>query len=350
MQPRIHQKLPYATAKSLKILGKIRIEPADFRVDEFPAYEPCGEGEHLFVRFEKTGLGTPDAVRMLANALGCDPRGASWAGLKDRHAVTTQWASFQHAEAARATPGLALDGIRVLEAVPHRNKLKTGHLRGNRFRILVREPRGDIAVANDVLAQLQARGVPNYYGEQRFGIGGQNLHAARQWLIEGGRGPRDRFKRKLLVSTLQSDAFNGWLAARVEAGELATAIEGDLLRKEDSGGLFTTDDLADARRRVEAWQISATGPMFGTKMRWPLGEALARERHQMELHDITDDTFLRVRKLAAGTRRAARVRPGSCSVEATDAGLLFTFDLPKGAYATVVLRELMKDDGAPDCT
>jgi len=349
MQTTAYQKLPYATAKSLRILGKIRIEPGDFRVDEFPAYEPSGDGEHLLVRFEKTGLNTPDAVRRLAEAIDCDPRDASWAGLKDRHAITTQWASFHRVD-PEAALGLELPGIRVLAAARHGNKLRTGHLRGNRFRIVVREPEGDADLALELLEQLRTNGVPNYFGEQRFGIDGRNLLDARAWLIEGGRAPRDRFRRKLLVSTLQSQAFNLWLLERLEAGRLARVVPGDLLRKEDSGGLFINEDPAEDQRRMDGWELSATGPIYGLKMRNPEGEALALEQDVMERTGITVDTFARVRKLAAGTRRVARVRPANASVDTVPEGLSIGFDLPKGAYATVVLRELMKVDEAPDHT
>lgn len=341
MQPSNPQELPYATAKSLRILGKIRVSDPDFRVDEIPAYDPVGEGGHLFVHFEKTGLDTPVAVRSLARALGCDPRASGYAGLKDRRAVTTQWASFEGADAA-AISGLAVPGIRVLSAQPHRHKLKTGHLRGNRFRIRIRDPQGDAGLARELLSQLGEGGVPNYYGQQRFGTGGQNLTRAWAWLVDGGRAPRDRFERKLLMSTLQSEIFNRWLAARVAADELCRAIDGDLLRKEDTGGLFTTDDLQDAQRRMDAWELSATGPMFGAKMRWPVGEAAAREQALLTASGITMDTFNAARRHGEGARRVARVRPADATVDLEEGDLWLAFTLPKGAYATVVLRELMK--------
>jgi tRNA pseudouridine13 synthase len=334
--------LPYATAKSLRVLGKFRQQPQDFQVDEIPAYEPSGSGEHLFVRFEKTALNTPQAVAQLARALDCDPAQAGWAGLKDRHAVTTQWASIQGADPERAR-ALQLPGIRVLDAQPHPHKIRTGHLRANRFRIRVGCDPSALPIAQQVLAELVERGAPNYYGEQRFGIDDGNLERALLWLRDGGRPPRDRFARKLMVSTWQSSLFNRWLAARVQAFGLGRALEGDLMRKEDSGGLFVSAGTDETQPRMDAWEISPTGPMFGTKMRWPEGDAAERERALWTEHGLPDATLSRLGALAEGTRRVARIRPVETQVDADADGLRLSFVLPKGAYATVILRELLKD-------
>jgi tRNA pseudouridine13 synthase len=334
--------LPYATAKSLRVLGKIRQQPNDFEVDEIPAYEPSGSGEHLFVRFEKTALNTPQAVAQLARALDCDPAQAGWAGLKDRHAVTTQWASIQGADPERAR-ALQLPGIRVLDAQRHPHKIRTGHLRANRFRIRVVCDPAVLPTAAQVITELAERGAPNYYGEQRFGIDDGNLERALHWLRDGGRPPRERFARKLLVSTWQSSLFNRWLAARVHAFGLAHALAGDLMRKEDSGGLFVGASTEETQPRMDSWEISPTGPMFGTKMRWPEGDAAERERTLWAEHGLPEATLARLGGLAEGTRRVARIRPVETEVDADADGLRLSFVLPKGAYATVILRELLKD-------
>jgi tRNA pseudouridine13 synthase len=271
-------QLAHATAKSLKVLGKIRATPEDFRVEEIPAYEPSGEGQHLFVQLEKTGLNTQDAVAQMARALRADPAQASFAGLKDRHAVTTQWASFFGAD-PEAALALELPGIRVLRAARHPHKIRTGHLRGNRFVIRVEcDAEPSFAVANAVLSELVATGCPNFYGEQRFGRDRQNLTRARRWLLEGGRAPRDRFERKLLVSTLQSEAFNHWLDLRMRRVGLGRALAGDVMRKEDSGGLFVAHDVVEVQARMDRWELSPTGPIFGTKLRSRVRRARARER------------------------------------------------------------------------
>ena len=336
------EELPYATGKSLRVLGKIRDQPQDFQVDEVPAYAPEGRGEHLFVRFQKTDLNTPEAVRRIADAIGVDARAAGWAGLKDRRAVTSQCASFHRGD-AEADLALDLPGIRVLEAAPHPHKIRTGHLRANRFVIRIRGAR-ELDVAGQLIEELARGGAPNYYGEQRFGRERGNLTRARAWLLDGGAPPRDRFERKLIASTLQSEIFNEWLAARVREGELERAVPGDLMRKEDSGGLFVAEDAAEAAERMLRWEISPTGPMLGAKMRWPAGEAERRERALCERWQLDAERLGRLRSWLPGTRRVARVRPSDARVASYPDGLELTFTLPKGAYATVILRELLKTD------
>lgn len=335
-------ELPYATAKSLRTLGKIRCADEDFIVDEVPAYPPAGHGGHLFVRFEKRGLTTREAVTHLANALGVNPRDAGVAGQKDKHAVTTQWASFERAEPDAALR-LEVPNVRVLAAVPHPHKLRTGHVRANRFDLIIRDA-SDLDAAREVLAHLQRDGVPNYYGEQRFGIGERNVARACAMLRGEARAPRDRFERKMLMSALQSSLFNQWLAARVTEQLYARPVLGDLLRKEDTGGLFINQDNDEALRRMQAWEVSATGPMFGASMRHAEAEALLRERQVFERSGLTDAMFAAHAKSGEGTRRAARVRLTDCEVERTNVGLRLRFELPAGAYATTVLREVMKPD------
>src|SRR5690606_23980130 len=129
--------LPRLTGPNPPLTGQIRARPQDFRVDEVPAYEPEGAGDHLYVRFEKTGLDTPEAVRRIAQVLSVDPRDTGYAGLKDRHAIPRQWASFLCGDAARLE-GAPIEGVEILEVSRHRNKLRTGHLRANRFELFVR--------------------------------------------------------------------------------------------------------------------------------------------------------------------------------------------------------------------
>jgi tRNA pseudouridine13 synthase len=158
------------------------------------------------------------------------------------------------------------------------------------------------------------------------------------------RAPRDRFERKMLMSALQSWLFNRWLAARVSERLYALPVLGDLLRKEDTGGLFINEDDTEALRRMQAWEVSATGPMFGASMRRAQGEAAAREQVVFDSSGLTEAMFAAHAKLGEGTRRAARVRLSECEVERTELGLRLRFELPAGAYATTVLREVMKPD------
>jgi len=339
------EQLPHATAKSLRVLGKIREGAEDFQVDEIPAYAPEGRGDHLFVHFKKTDLSTPEAVKKIAEGLGVDANQAGFAGLKDKRAITTQWASFFGASPEKAA-ALALPGIEVLQAERHPQKLRTGHLRGNRFRLRIRGTQeGAEAIATEVLDELVRYGSPNYYGEQRFGIAGQNLARAHAWIVERGRPPRSRFDRKLLASVWQSQLFNTWLAARLHDGTWRSAVHGDLMRKEDTGGLFTAEDASEAQARAERFEISATGPMFGADMRWPTQAALAQEEALLDGSGFQKERLRELRNVAPGTRRVARIRPEDVRVatESSDR-LLLELTLPKGAYATVVLRELQKAD------
>ena len=338
--------LPFATHLDAPIEGQIKHVPEDFRVDEVPLYAATGTGEHLYVRFQKRDLDTKIAVRRIADALGASERDAGFAGMKDRRAVTTQWASFVRGDAERLKDA-KLEGIEVLEVSRHANKLRTGHLAGNRFTLRLRgaDP-ARAADAERVLGELATRGVPAYYGEQRFGRDGDNVARARAWIVDGGPPPRAHFERKLFVSSLQSAIFNELLAARVSDGTWCGVIDGDVVRKEDSGGLFiaTGEALPDAQARAERFEVSATGPMMGAKMKRPEGAALAQEEAAMARHGLDEAKLARFARDGEGTRRPYRMKLTDPTVTADPEGLVLSFTLPAGAYATVVLRELTRAD------
>jgi tRNA pseudouridine13 synthase len=346
------QPLPFLTAEQPAIGGALRAAPDDFRVVELPAYEPCGEGEHLFVTFEKRGLTTPAAVGALAAALGVSPRDAGWAGLKDRHAVTVQTASFHRGDPARAA-AIALPGIVVHRVARHRNKLRPGHLHGNRFVVCVRDAAAHApSTADAVAAALAAHGVPNYYRAQRFGRDGDNAARARAWLTGRAAPPRDAFQRKLLASALQSELFNAYVARRLRDGVLGHYVEGDLAVRHPLVDRAFAIEPADAEAEYAALRCSATGPMFGRAMRWPTAAARAREADVLAEAELSLDDFARARDLAEGTRRAVRMLPGGLTVARAPAAsgrpeacdLTLSFDLPAGGYATAVLREFRKTD------
>jgi tRNA pseudouridine13 synthase len=333
--------LPLASRPQRRLSAVIKRVCEDFWVDEIPAYEPSGRGEHLFVHFEKVGLDTREAVRRIAAALGVDPRDTGWAGLKDRHAVTTQWASFYRGDPARLARA-TIEGVRILRTERHFHKLRTGHLRGNRFRILLRgAPPEALEDVRAVLSTLAARGVPAYFGKQRFGVGRTNVERARAWLIQGGPPPRDRFERKLLVSVLQAELFNMLCAERVREGTYADVIDGDLCRKEETGGLFVATDLPTERERAARFEISATGPMFGDAMCWPEGEARRREEEVLARAGLDRAAMARFAKWGAGTRRPYRARLRAPEAALVPDGILVAFELPPGMYATVVIREIL---------
>lgn len=363
--------------------GRIKVQPEDFVVEEIPAYAPSGAGEHVFVRFTKTDRTTLDAVRTIARALECDPREAGFAGMKDKRAVTTQTLSL-HAprgvapatltERARA---LTPEGIVVHDAAPHGHKMKPGHLAGNRFSILVRDvPRDRVDVATKALERTSREGVPNAFGAQRFGRGGDNVARALAWLRGDERGPRDPRVQRLLWSSVQSAAYNAVLDARVHDGTWNTPLEGDLLKLRASGGLFLCAAVQADRERADTGDVSPTGPIVGAKMRWPEGTPAELERRIVG--EILGPAFEldRTRRLGEGSRRALRVwvedlrwqvdprcvrtAPAAaashlqrncgyserelCKTTSDDidhghgtASILVCFVLPKGAYATTVL-------------
>jgi tRNA pseudouridine13 synthase len=320
--------------------GALRASDDDFRVDEIASYEPCGEGEHTYLRFEKRGMTTTYAITQIARALKIQARDVGYAGMKDRHAVTTQTVSIPRVDAERVS-ALSVEGLRVLSVARHRNKLRTGHLRGNRFELRVRDlPDGvapALARAEAIAAVIGGAGVPNYYGEQRFGRDGDNGAKAREWL-SGGPAPRDPQHRRFLVSALQSELFNAWLGARVRDGLLDAFVAGDLAARGANGRpwLITADEAAQL---YPAGEASPTGPMFGRSMDRPTGEAEAREEAVLLGASLDRAFFDRIGPLAEGARRPARIFVEGLTVEAEGDALVFRFTLPPGAYATVVMRE-----------
>lgn len=341
--------------------GTIKATPEDFIVDEVPAYTPLGEGDHLYLHIRKRNLTTDEAARAIARALDVDPHAMGIAGLKDKVAVTTQWLSVL-AGATRLEERLAdlsIDGVEVLAHGRHKNKLKTGHLRENRFAIVVRGI--DPARLDEVRASLErvARdGVPNAFGPQRFGRRGDNAERARSWLVGGQRAPGDPRVRRLQFSAFQSAIFNAVLEQRVRDGTWNTPLPGDLLKKEDTGGLFICADVQGDRERAERGEVSPTGPIVGDRMRQPEGEALALEQ-RIVTPLIEGVDLRRARSIGEGTRRALRLHVAELShrlvgppsddrspalEEATTslqhpqgAAIEVRFVLPKGAYATTVL-------------
>jgi tRNA pseudouridine13 synthase len=328
-----------------------------FTVEEIAAYAPSGEGEHTFLWIEKRGLTTIDAVKQLAARLDVDARDVGYAGLKDRNAVTRQWVSVPRVDPARALQ--ASDGaLLVLEAVRHGNKLRTGHLRGNRFELVVGVPAGGDAIAalDARLRALAAAGVPNRFGEQRFGAAGDNA-AVGLAILRGERRERNHRLRKLLLSAAQSAVFNCALELRAAApGGLGAVRAGDVLRKVVSGGLFVTEDVAVDQARVDAGELVITGPLpGGREVEPPPGTpARALEDEALVAVGATRDDFARAGRDLPGARRSLLVpltlgepavqplaaRPGLDSLDPSTLAVRLRFGLPAGSYATVVVAAL----------
>ena len=337
--------LPLVTADLPGSGGTIKASPEDFRVDEIPAYAPAGAGPHLWLHVEKRGRTTRDVVRDLARRLGVQERDVGVAGLKDRQAVTIQWLSFPLARDP-APASLEGEGFRVLAVSRHGKKLRTGHSRGNRFSIAVRG--GDAALARAAADALAVRGLPNFFGAQRFGAGGTNARLGRAILKgsadpEARRASRDRFLRRLAISAWQSSLFNAWLAARMEDGLLGRALAGDVMKKLDSGGIFGCTEPEVDQPRVDRFEISPAGPMFGHALAPASGVAGEREARVLAADGLSAADLARGGGEAEGTRRAARI-PVAVAIDPFDGGYRASFDLPRGSYATVVMGELTKAD------
>lgn len=322
-------------------MPRIRSVIDDFSVDEIPLYVPAGEGGHTFVRIEKRGRNTEEVARALAREAGVPPSEVGYAGRKDRHAVTRQWLSVPRLDPERAL-SLALPDVRVLEAVRHPHKLRTGQLRGNRFEIVVRDVEAALAeTAAARLESLRRLGMPNRFGVQRFGREADNAERGRA-VLEGRLRPRDRRAARFLVSALQSAVFNETLLRRplaldaVEAGEVAQVVE--------SGGLFLVEDGAQEAPRAARFEISATGPIFGSGGRDPVptGAAAARELAALAALGVGDELLRRVPAglRLRGARRAVRV-PVSDAVFVLQGDVVrLQFSLAAGSYATVLVEEL----------
>lgn len=394
---------PYLTADLPGTGGIIKESPEDFYVEEIPAYEPCGAGEHLYLAFEKRGITTLEAIRRIAGALNISERDVGYAGMKDAVGVTRQTISLQKVKPEEAQK-LQLGGITILSATRHTNKLKLGHLKGNLFRIIVR---GVAATAADyaaaILGVLQRRGVPNYFGSQRYGAQG-NSHLIGAAMLrhdwQGGvelligdpaavrddewraaisayqqgdpvealrlmprhcRSERDVLQRliaragawerafsvihprlkKLYLSAWQSYLFDKVVEQRL--AQIDQVRVGDLAWKHCNGACFLVQDAVAEASRAELFEISASGPMFGSRMTQPGGAVLVAEQMLLDEASIRVEDFdlgggLRLE----GERRPLRIPLGDASFQLEGDLLRLEFSLPKGCYATSVLREITK--------
>ena len=395
--------LPFLTADLAGIGGRMKSELDDFIVEELPLYQPSGEGQHAYVLLEKCGITTLEAVRLIAGALGVPPRAVGYAGQKDARAVTRQTISIDGVDQAQVE-ALALPGIKILSVSRHRNKLKLGHLAGNRFTIRVRAvPQDSLPLAEAVLAALCLRGVPNYFGQQRFGMR-QNTHLLGWALLRGddeefileylGRphqGERpdsqvaraaidagdydaaltqwpnnlreerrvlaalvrhnidvsravqvvDRGMRRFFLSAYQSYLFNRLLAQRIQTFDRLEP--GDVAFIHTSGGAFIVQDPAAEQARADRFEISPSGPLFGTKLLQAEGLPGQREADMLAESGLSLAQFRLSGAKLKGARRPFRVPLADMKVSWDD-GLVLQFQLPPGSYATGVLREVMKND------
>ena len=331
-------ELPKAYGAS-PLTGELRRTPEDFRVDEILGYDADGEGEHALLWVEKRGANTDWVARELAKFADVSPVNVGYAGLKDRHAVTRQaftvqlagkpdpdWSAFPH------------DDVKVLASTRHKRKLKRGALRGNRFVLVLRDVQGDRERAEEVLQAIASHGVPNYFGEQRFGREGGNVAQARA-MFAGRRV--DREKRSILLSAARSHIFNHVLAARVERGVWNKPLDGEIWSLAGSRSWFGPEPFDDTlAARLAQGDIHPSGPLWGQGDPPTTGEAGELER---AIAAVSGDL---AEGLAAARmdqeRRPLRLQPKELRWRwLDDATLELGFELPAGAYATVVVRELI---------
>lgn len=337
--------LPYLTSGLPGIGGRLRVQANDFIVEEVPLYQPSGSGNHLYISVTREGLTTPRVQEALARLFGLPQRSIGYAGLKDRNAQTTQVFSLPGLSPSQADRiERELVGVQVNWAQRHTNKLKSGHLLGNRFRIVVRGVgSGALEQVQSIIWKLQQEGAPNYFGPQRFGTEGDNAERGREALF--GKGPRKRWLRRFLISAYQSLLFNRYLALRLERGLFGRLLPGDVAKKEATGGMFSIETPESEQERYQRGEIHFTGPLFGGKMWTATGEAGTLEAEVLAESGVTLEDF--ARNKIPGTRRPGRIWVPQIEIrqEAEDA-LAFSFFLRKGAFATSLLREIMKDDRA----
>jgi len=394
----------YLTASFPGTGGSLKESPEDFLVEELPLYTPCGEGEHLYLTVEKRGLTTFDLLQQLSRALKVPEREIGYAGLKDARATTRQTVSVTGVRPEQAM-ALELAGVRILSARYHRNKLRLGHLAGNRFEIRLRGVgEGALETALDVLHVLEQVGVPNLFGEQRYGsLGNSHLIGAallrrnfaeaaaqivgdpanignERWrqgaeafaasdlagalaalpsrmrderrMIEALRAGRPAeeavlaLPRKLLrlyISAFQSALFNRLVAMRL--GTLETLWAGDLAFKHDNGACFVVEDPAIEQPRADRFEISPSAPLYGYKVTLAQGQAGLLERALLDKERLQLESFRLPGGLGMeGERRPLRVPLAGAAARQEGDDLIVSFSLPKGSYATSVLREIMKNE------
>jgi len=330
--------LPFLSAELPAVGGRLKDRPEHFRVEEIPLYEASGDGPHLYLTLRRQGLTTRQVVDELSRRYGQPAAAIGYAGLKDKEAVTTQTFSLTlplgEEEARAKSQGAPWE---LLTVGRHRNKLKVGHLLGNRFALILSGVEGGLAEARAIAGHLKATGVPNYFGEQRFGRDGDNM-AAGLALLKSGRKARS-FRDKFLLSSLQSFIYNHYLAGRINRGLFQTILTGDICKKYATGGLFTSEDGAVETERLRAGELSHTGPIFGSKMKAAEGLAAEMETQVLAELDLKPEEVART---GVGDRRLSRLLIPDLNIEEAEEGLLFTFALPKGAYATSVMREFIR--------
>lgn len=393
----------YLTGTVPPVPGRIKASPDDFQVEEIPLYEPCGEGEHLYLWIEKEGITTLELIRRLARVFEVPEREIGYAGMKDSRARTRQYVSLLKGDPARVAM-VREERFRILDARRHRNKLRLGHLAGNRFRVRVTS--SDAAFAprvEEVLRILREQGMPNFFGEQRYGMFG-NSHligravlagdydravrlvagdpariddpawqkaalcaVAGDWagaaeafprrmrpeqtmarMLAEGRTAKKAFSalggklQRLYINACQSHLFDLLVDLRMES--LGRLLPGDVAMKHQNGACFRVPDPAPEQGRADAFEISPTAPLFAPQVMLAEGEPGGMEQQILADAGLALDDFVDRGKGLGGERRPLRVPVGELSSLWEGDDLALGFTLPKGSYATSLIREVLKTE------
>jgi len=319
--------------------GLIKQTPSDFQVTELLGFSPSGDGEHDFLWVEKTGANTVWVARSLARYADVADRDVGYAGLKDRHAVTRQWFSVRRPTGEGTDwKHYAQSGVQILEISRNQRKLKRGANKGNHFRIAIAGESADQEAITARLETIRTSGVPNYFGEQRFGRDGGNMQLASD-LFSGKRLKRD--KRSIALSSARSYLFNEILSARVVDDNWSQALPGEVLNLDGTGSVFTPDAIDDEiKERLVRLDVHPTGALWGKGEPKGQGEGVEYDRKAAE----------KIPEFAAGlekfglsqARRALRLHVRKLTWEFVDDILWLDFSLDRGTFATVVLREIVR--------
>ena len=345
-------------------------EPEDFIVEELPLYDPSRTGTHTYFAIRKRNLSTIEAINRIARELQVHTRDIGYAGLKDKNAVTTQVLSVEGVTPERVLR-IEQPAIEVLWAERHTHKLRVGHLRGNRFKLTLRDPSHEtLTQIKTVMDRLVTEGVPNRFGVQRFGnkndshLIGKALvksdwEAVKSYILANDGVPEQKFERKpvetvvnaiphrlrrLYLSAYQAHLFNRVLEARMP--HLGTLLEGDIAVKHSNGAPFLVEQTTIEQPRADVFEISPSGPIFGYKMRMPSGDVRDLEISVLADEGVRLEEFRKVAGIRlSGTRRPLRmpIQLHEVSTVGNNFGVRLGFTLPAGGYATVVLEELLAD-------
>ena len=322
----------------------IKEKHSDFVVNEELAYEPLGVGEHLYIRFRRSDWNTERIASKVAQILSLDKHDYGYAGMKDRHAIVEQTLSFKLAEDKFSKEEIIqrlsnhAPELTILSMDRHNNKLKRGHINRNTFTIIVRHLDTTIEALQERAKIIQENGFANYYGPQRFGIQYDNIRVGFE-MLKGFKRIKAAHKRTLYSSSIQSALFNILLTRRIEMKQ--SLMLGDILKKNDTGGLFINDDLIVNQKRFDAGELTVCGPMFGYKMMPTEDESHQVEMALLEEFHLGINKFKRMK--VSGTRRPFFTYPEDINIQQVDeTSYQFSFSLAKGTYATTMLRHFFE--------